>query len=358
MSAGATREALPNLVDPDFRRDTGAVTAASEPSAPGRQRPLVSVVIEGYNESRALGTATNTVDALSEQDFPLDRVEVVLVGAPDQVSAWLTERREHPFYSVKPVPVEDAHYYELKNLGAEAAGGEIVAFTDSDVFPRRRWLSAIVEGFQNGADATCGPSLFKGERACDTPLLRQVAASITWGWIVGPRTDGRPRARGFMDHNLAVGAGVLRRHPYRTDLGRVLASPLLYRALVDDGRRLELQVEQQAVHYFDWRYWLSGLHFRYGFEVYQLRRMDPQYPNRWIMRTWVFEPVVTMGWHMLLDLPRWWRFGDTLGFGLAKRIALYPALIVLSALARGAEAAGMYGTLIAPERMRRWAETV
>jgi hypothetical protein len=55
---------------------------------PPATRPLVSVVIDGYNETNGLGTASNTMDALEGQDFPLDQVEVILVGTTDQVTEW------------------------------------------------------------------------------------------------------------------------------------------------------------------------------------------------------------------------------------------------------------------------------
>ena len=50
------------------------------------QKPLVSVVIEGYNESRSLGTAVETLEALQRQDFPLDQVEAKVPSklSPDQ----------------------------------------------------------------------------------------------------------------------------------------------------------------------------------------------------------------------------------------------------------------------------------
>ena len=161
-----------------------------------------------------------------------------------------------------------------------------------------------------------------------------------------------------MDHNVAVRADLFRRLLYRTDLGRILASPLLFRTLARSGARIALHPKQQIVHYFSWGYWLSKLHFRYGYEVFVLRRLDTHYPNQWIARTKVFEPVVTMGWHMLLDLPRWLRFSKLLGMGAGRRIALLPAVIILSAIARAAEMVGMYSTILAPKAMKRWAEAV
>ena len=322
---------------------------------------LVSVVIEGYNESRSLGTAENTMDALKRQDFPLDQVEVILLGSPGQAKAWKeTYSRPAPFFAVKTVTAEGAHYYALKNRGAAMAAGEIIAFTDSDVYPKPTWLSSIVESIGNGADVSVGLSLFKRAKRLDsTSVLRQIAVSITFGYILGKTRDGGlPEVRGFMDHNVALRAEIFRRLQYRTDLGRVMASPLLFRALTHEGARITLHPRQQIVHFFSWGYWLSKLHFRYGYEVFRLRRIDRDYPDQWIAQTGPFEPLVTMMWHMLLDLPRWLRFSKLLGIGPIRRWGLLPMVVVLSTVARAAEMAGMYATMLAPDAMRQWAESV
>lgn len=325
-------------------------------------RPSVSIVLEGYNESRELGAVASTLDALAQQDgCPLDEVEIVLVGSREQVDAWKGAYESgHPFFDVRPVPVADAAYYELKNVGADAARGGIVVFTDSDVFPRPRWLASILAGIAEGADVTAGLTLFKSADSWDpTPASRLVAASISWGWVVGRDGRGsRPEAVGFMDHNVAVRGEVVRDHPYRTDYARLLGGPLKFRSFVDAGRTVRLQPGQQVVHSFSWPWWLGKLHFRYGYEVYMLRRLDHGYPNQWISRTSVLEPAVTMVWHMLLDGPRWLRVSGLLGLPVWRRVALLPLVAALSTVARGAEMAGMYCTMAAPKRMRRWTQQV
>lgn len=326
-------------------------------------QPLISVVVESYNESRDLGLVDDTMAALATQDFPVDQMEIILVGSVEQAGHW--EKLyvgNSNFHSVKAIAQDTLHYYELKNGGAEFASGHIIAFTDSDVLPRATWVSAIVSGIETGADVTVGPSLFHKRNGftlqADCALMR-AAASITWGWIMGKRINGDvPEARGFMDHNVALRTDAFRSHQYRTDFGRIIASPLLYRELVNAGLQVEVRPGQQAVHHFSWRYWLIGLHFRYGNEVYRLRRLDSDYPNQWISRTSIFEPLVTMAWHMMLDVPRWFRFARLLGTGPVYRLGFLPLLVVLSAAARGAEMAGMYATILAPDKMRKWAENV
>ena len=196
----------------------------ADPTAPeGRPRPLTCVVIEGYNESKEQGVADDTMAALAGQDYPLDRVHVVLVGSDDQVREWREKFAQgYPFASVVFIEAEGASYYELKNRGARAVPeAEVIAFTDSDVRPARRWLSSIVGAIEAGADVSVGLSRFRYGTGCgpDDPLLL-AAALVTFGWIVGrPGADGWPRAQGFLAHSVGFRASVFRDHPYRTDMG-------------------------------------------------------------------------------------------------------------------------------------------
>ncbi len=324
-------------------------------------KPLVSVVVEGYNESRELGTAEATINALKQQEFPLDRVEIVLVGSREQAEEWKNlYSNGTPFFCVKTVEIDRANYYELKNRGAEIASGEIIAFTDSDVRPKSTWLSSAVEASENGADVVVGPSLFRNDKGLNPDdTIMQIAASITWGWILGKNKGGElPQPVGFMDHNVVFRAETFRTHQYRTEFGRICASPLLYRAIANAGAKIALHPKQQVAHYFSWRYWLVSLHFRYGYEVFALRRLDKDYPNQWIARTMVLEPLVTMGWHVMLDMRRWFRFSRLLEISSFRRWALLPAVAAMSIVARASEMLGMYATLLAPLAMKQWAEKV
>lgn len=327
--------------------------------------PRISIVIEGYNESKDQGVADDTILALKAQDHPLDSVELVLVGSTEQARSWAQRFADPaPFALVTAVAAEGENYYVLKNRGALLARGEIIVFTDSDVRPTPTWLGAIVEAMDAGADVSVGPSLFKDAEGWSArSIWRQMAVSITFGYILGPIRQGclawpEVTVRGFMDHNVAIRAAWFKDDQYSTDYGRVIASPLLFRALKQAGARIVLHPRQRIVHYFKWPYWLHKLHFRYGYEVYRLRRLDPRYPAQWIARTGVFEPLVTWVWHVMLDAPRWLRFSRLMGMPVFLRGLTLPAAMGLSVVARGAEALGMICTMIAPEAMRRWAESV
>ena len=334
---------------------------ASSASRP--DKPVVSVIVEGYNESRDLGKAVNTLEALERQDFPADQVEVILLGSAAQVKEWNALNGQNtPFWRLHAVEADGLSYLQLKNHGAQFASAGILAFTDSDVYPHRAWLSSLVEGIRSGGDVSIGLSLFKSSTNWEwNRATRLAAASITWGWIVGKTLDPErniPRPVGFMDHNFGLRVETFRRHQYNTRFGRLCGAPLLARSFLDGGVKLVLRPHQRVTHYFSWRYWLIGLHFRYGYEVFMLRRLNDRYPNQWIARTKIFEPVMTMAWHVLLDIPRWFRVSRLLDVHPVRRVLLLPLVIVLSCAARAMEMAGMYWTMAAPEAMRKWAESV
>lgn len=326
---------------------------------PNRSAPVITVVVEGYNESHDQGAIDDTLEALNAQDYPLDRVHLVLVGSSVQAAGWSRAYGEGtPFASVTAIAADDAHYYELKNRGARIASGEVIVFTDSDVRPDRGWLSALVATIAGGVDVSAGITCFRGARR-PTPegLLRLAASSITYGWIVGPAEGATRTSRGLLAHNVGFRRDVFERHPFATDHGRTCASMLMHSSLVESGARLVLQPAQRAEHYFTWKWWLAKFHFRAGYEVYAVRRLTTTYPNRWIGRTSLFEPLVTMAWHCLFDLPQSLRYMRALGIGPLRRAAVLPLVAGLSILARGAEMAGMFATLYSQQSMRRWAES-
>jgi glycosyltransferase involved in cell wall biosynthesis len=322
------------------------------------ETPRVSVVIEGYNESLALGSVEGTIAGLRAQDFPLDCVEVILVGSSAQARRWQELYGEAPeFAAVTCVAADGAHYFELKNSGIEAARGEVVALTDSDARPEPGWLQTVVEGIECGADMVVGPSLFRGEARGPADPLMLAAASVSWGGVVGRDEAGDLCAASFQSHNVGFSRAILERHRYRTDLGRTCAGWFLYKQLAEAGARIVFQPGQRVAHTFSAAWWGPRLHVRFGYEALQLRRLDEDWPRRWLRRTAVLEPLLTTAGRVVLDLPNWIRVSEALGLPRRRRLALAPVVVGLSLVARTCELAGMYATLAAPQRMKRFAHS-
>jgi len=316
-------------------------------------RPAISVLIEGYNDSLDLGSALETVASLAEQTYPPKQVEIILTGNQSQAARWKEAlASEHRFFAVKVIAA-DAHYYRLKNLAAEAANSDILAFTDSDALPEKGWLEAIVQGISSGADVVAGITLYRPETGVSRfPNLLTVAASISWGFLIGQ--PGQP-ARGFMSHNVGFRRSAFERLRYREDLGRTCAGSFLYEDLVHAGVSIRFQPHQRVRHVFTWSWWCKRLHARFGYEVFLLRRINPSAPHAWTRHLGLLEPLATMAWHVLLDFPQWLKFSRCLGWSWPRRVVYLPCVLLMSLGARSAEAVAMYSTILDAERMRRFA---
>lgn len=107
----------------------------------------VSVVVPAYEEADALG---DTLDSLSADD------EVIVVGGGDDGTLALA--RSHPIVDATIVDESGAGPARARNLGAEAAGGEVVAFTDADTVVPEDWTDRHVRHYADpGVVGVGGP---------------------------------------------------------------------------------------------------------------------------------------------------------------------------------------------------------
>src|SRR5579884_3350784 len=110
--------------------------------------PHVSVVVCAYNAERTLDRCLSSLAALDYPDY-----EVILVndGSRDGTLA-IAER--HAFCRIINQPNKGLSV--ARNVGAEAASGEIVAYTDSDCVADPDWLTYLVGKMEERALAACG----------------------------------------------------------------------------------------------------------------------------------------------------------------------------------------------------------
>jgi hypothetical protein len=218
---------------------------------------------------------------IQRQVAAVGQVELVITGSPAQVEQWQEYCAQADFsFAVKAIIVE-GHYWEAKNLGAQAAPGEILAFIDSDVRPQAAWLSAIVTTMQAGADASVGPSLFHLNERVNSALLL-VAGSISWGITVGKATREEAfTVASCLGHNLAVRADFFQRYPFRADCQRSFVASLLLNDLRRQGKRVVFHPDQRVTHDFTWKWWLLTQRFRSGWETYAMRQIDETSTHIW-----------------------------------------------------------------------------
>jgi glycosyltransferase involved in cell wall biosynthesis len=103
-----------------------------------RRMPRVSVIVPARDAAATIG---RTLAALADQDLS-EPYEVLVVDDGSRDTTVAEAER-----AAGPVSVLRQHGLgpgAARNRGAEAARGEILAFTDADCFPARGWLSAGV----------------------------------------------------------------------------------------------------------------------------------------------------------------------------------------------------------------------
>ena len=115
--------------------------------------PFFSVVVPTYNRPARLGAC---LSALSQLDYPRDRFEVIVI---DDGSSTPVDAVVQPFHSQIEITLHrqsNAGPATARNVGAQRAKGELIAFTDDDCMPSASWLSGFAAQLVKTPDAMVG----------------------------------------------------------------------------------------------------------------------------------------------------------------------------------------------------------
>jgi glycosyltransferase involved in cell wall biosynthesis len=110
--------------------------------------PRVSVVVCAYNAERTMDACLASLAVLNYPDY---EVVVVNDGSRDRT---LEIAESYPFCRIISQPNKGLSV--ARNVGAAAASGEIVAYTDSDCVADPDWLTYLVAKMEDGGLAACG----------------------------------------------------------------------------------------------------------------------------------------------------------------------------------------------------------
>lgn len=108
-------------------------------------KPLVSVIVPFLEVNEAL---RDCLKALSEQDFPREQFEVLLIHNGAKAEGNFAEASLNEKLPLKMLHEPQSGVAYARNLGLENANGDIIAFTDADCYPGRNWLSEGVRQLQ------------------------------------------------------------------------------------------------------------------------------------------------------------------------------------------------------------------
>jgi glycosyltransferase involved in cell wall biosynthesis len=112
------------------------------------QPPMVSVVICAYNAER---TMRPCLESLRKLDYPNFEVVIVDDGSRDR-----TAEIAQDFPEFRLIRQPNKGLSVARNVGMQAAAGEIIAYTDSDCVVDPHWLTLMVRGMQENSFDGCG----------------------------------------------------------------------------------------------------------------------------------------------------------------------------------------------------------
>lgn len=118
--------------------------------------PRVSVVIPTYKRTDLL---IRCLHALIRQDFPGLDYEIVVCddAASDETRSVVSDLAARTPVRIRYERVPGPHGpAAARNVGWRSAAAPIIAFTDDDTVPDRRWLREGIEALESGADAAWG----------------------------------------------------------------------------------------------------------------------------------------------------------------------------------------------------------
>jgi len=103
--------------------------------------PLISVVVCSFNGSRTIG---GCLEAIGNIRYPAFEVIVVDDGSTDDTAAIAAQ------YDATLIRTPNHGLGHARNVGWQAASGEIIAYIDDDAYPDPDWLTYIAETLRNG----------------------------------------------------------------------------------------------------------------------------------------------------------------------------------------------------------------
>lgn len=199
----------------------------------------VSVVIETVNLE--LGPKLNlpaVIAGLKQQSYPAEKIEIIIVV--DAKNPALSAFIRDSWPDVKLLETTESCYYQMKNVGAKVASGDIIVMLDSDCVPCPIWIESFVARIEAGADAVGGKTRYDPSH-----FLALTFNFFNFGYIQG---DLHGVANSTLPNNVAYKRAVFLSHLFESRLKRSGAAHLLCQVLKAHGYRVVYEPAMLTIH--------------------------------------------------------------------------------------------------------------
>jgi hypothetical protein len=214
------------------------------------------------------------LQALMKQTFT-GRVEFILVES-ERLRGRLPGDLTAILPTLQIVFAEAQDSLSLRNVGAQRAAADVVAFLDADCVPECDWLHWLVAALDSQKDlaVVSGRTTYGGGS-----LLERTSSLLSRAYV----DRGKPgEVRQLSNNNAAFRKGVLLSHPFPTS-DNPFVEALHAGAIMQDGRRLWFEPRARVVHAFGgWRV-ECDVSRNAGWATVAIRQMDSQARLAWLV---------------------------------------------------------------------------
>lgn len=273
-----------------------------------------SVVVTTWNRPEPLA---HCLDALAAQCYPRELFEIVVVddGSPRPLEESAVRR---PETAIRLLRQENAGPAAGRNIGARAAQGRWLAFTDDDCRPRPGWLDGLRRALQAHPHALVGGTTMNGLAA---NVYSQASQSILDAAYRFFNPDPQ-NARFFATNNLAVAREAFLAGGGLDEQFRIASEDREFcERWLALGGRIVAAPDAVVDHYHPLGFSsFCRQHFQYGrgaalYHRGRLARLTRDVSFRWRLGDWLVRPVrESPSPALAVGLVAAWQMANTAGF--------------------------------------------
>jgi GT2 family glycosyltransferase len=161
--------------------------------------PFFSIIVPAYDRPEAL---TACVQAIRQLDYPQDRFEVIIVDDGSPVPVKASGHHLQNDLTIRVLRQSNAGPASARNMGAQHARGDLLAFTDDDCMPATQWLMELAQSANEDPTGLVGGRTVNGLDHNLFSTASQMIVDEAYAYFLSRDSD----LRFFASNNMAVSA--------------------------------------------------------------------------------------------------------------------------------------------------------